>query len=121
MPSIHEVLRWANRTAVAQEVTERGYRVSPETLNRWYRQRSEVPAIVERIVFELFGVGTQQEAAPPEWAERLLAGVMALESKGDVSDAELVAAEARAAIYLAASTRKRPRQGHGGAGSASSA
>jgi hypothetical protein len=62
MTDIHDVLHWANRTAVAQEITRRGYRVSGETLNRWYRQRSEVPAIVERIVFELFG--TQQNAAP---------------------------------------------------------
>lgn len=63
---------------------------------------------------------THEEAAPP-WAERLLAGVMALEMKGDVTDAELVAAEARAAIYLAANTQKQPRQGRGGAGGASNA
>jgi hypothetical protein len=66
MPDIHEVLRWANRTAVAQEITRRGYRVSGETLNRWYRQRSEVPAVVERIVFEMFG---HNETAPAWGAE----------------------------------------------------
>jgi hypothetical protein len=65
---IHDVLHWANRTALAQEITRRGYRVSGETLNRWYRQRSEVPAVVERIVFELFG--TQRNAAP-DYGERL--------------------------------------------------
>ena len=68
---IHDVLKWANRTAVAEEVTRRGYRVSPETLNRWVRQDKEVPAIVERIVFELFGIGAHDER-PPAWAEGLV-------------------------------------------------
>ena len=71
MTRIHDVLRWANRTAVAEEITRRGYRVSGETLNRWVRQDKEVPAIVERIVFELFGIGTQEES-PPAWAEGLV-------------------------------------------------
>lgn len=71
MPGIHDVLHWANRTLIAEEVSRRGYRVSPETMNRWHRERAEVPAIVERIVFELFGIGGHNETAPPEWAERL--------------------------------------------------
>ena len=71
MATIHEVLRWSNRTAVAAEITRRGYRVSGETLNRWYRQRSEVPAVVEHIVFDLFGIGASENAPMPEWARGL--------------------------------------------------
>ncbi len=119
VPNVHEVLFWANRRAVAREITERGYRVSGETLNRWVRDQSEVPAIVERIVFELFGIG-QQETAPP-WAERLEQkidlvvsnqGVVADEAlrklvsvlapPGRVADVESIAAELR---------RKPPRSG----------
>lgn len=55
---------------MAEEVTRRGYRVSGETLNRWVRDDKEFPAIVERIVFDLFTIG-HEEAAPPKWAERL--------------------------------------------------
>lgn len=65
---VHDVLKWANRTAVAEEITRRGYRVSPETLNRWVRQDKEVPAIVEHIVFELFGIGGHAESPQPQWA-----------------------------------------------------
>jgi hypothetical protein len=74
VPHVHEVLLWANRRAVAREITARGYRVSGETLNRWVRDHSEVPAVVERIVFELFGLEATKNA-PPEWAERLEAKV----------------------------------------------
>lgn len=71
MGHIHQVLRWANRREVAREVTRRGYRVSGETLNRWVRDEAEFPAVVERIVFELFGIGAQEES-PPAWAEGLV-------------------------------------------------
>jgi len=70
MGRVHEVLRWANRRAVAEEITRRGYRVSGETLNRWVRDEKEFPAVVERIVFELFGITEHNQTAPP-WAERL--------------------------------------------------
>lgn len=71
MGQIHQVLKWANRREVAREVTRRGYRVSGETLNRWVREEAEFPAMVERIVFELFGIGTHDES-PPAWAEGLV-------------------------------------------------
>lgn len=71
MARVHDVLRWANRRAVAEEVTRRGYRVSGETLNRWVRDEKEFPAIAERIVFDLFTIGAQEES-PPAWAEGLV-------------------------------------------------
>jgi hypothetical protein len=74
VPNVHDLLQWANRSEVAREITRRGYRVSVETLNRWHRDRREVPAVVERIVFELFGLEATKNA-PPEWAERLEAKV----------------------------------------------
>jgi hypothetical protein len=64
MARVHEVLHWANRRAVAEEVTRRGYRLSGETLNRWVRDEKEFPAVVERIVYELFSLDTTKEAAP---------------------------------------------------------
>ena len=70
MSRVHEVLHWANRRAVAEEVTRRGYRVSGETLNRWVREEKEFPAVVERIVFDLFTISGQEEK-PPAWAEGL--------------------------------------------------
>jgi hypothetical protein len=76
VPDIHDVLHWANRTLVAEEVTRRGFRVSKETLNRWVRQRKEVPAAVEHIVFDMFGIETQR-SSPPAWAEGLEARLTA--------------------------------------------
>lgn len=71
MGRIHDVLKWANRSAVAEEITRRGYRVSGETLNRWVRQEKEVPAVVEHIVFDLFGISPDNRKEPPPWAEAL--------------------------------------------------
>ena len=69
VPDIHDVLHWSNRTLVAEEITQRGFRVSKETLNRWVRQRKEVPAAVERIVFDMFGISPDTAKEPPPWAE----------------------------------------------------
>jgi hypothetical protein len=69
VPDIHDVLHWSNRTLVAEEITRRGFRVSKETLNRWVRQRKEVPAVVRDIVFDIFGIGQQE--TPPPWAEAM--------------------------------------------------
>lgn len=99
VPDVHDLLRWANRSEVAREITRRGYRVSVETLNRWHRDRKEVPAVVERIVFELFGVG-QQETPPPKWAEGFEARIdLALWRLGvspEEQEAALMAMRARA-------------------------
>lgn len=94
MARVHEVLHWANRRAVAEEVTRRGYRVSGETLNRWVRDEKEFPAIVERIVFDLFTISGQSENAAPSMTRRLEIGIRALEQKAGVTDEELALAEA---------------------------
>ena len=83
MSRVHDVLRWANRREVAREVTARGYRVSGETLNRWVRDEQEFPAIVERIVFELFTISGHSETAPP-WAERLQQTVDSIHERQDI-------------------------------------
>lgn len=70
MGRVHEVLHWANRSEVAREITRRGYRVSVESLNRWVRDEKEFPAVVERIVFDLFTISGHEES-PPAWAEGL--------------------------------------------------
>lgn len=110
MSRVHDVLRWANRRAVAEEVTRRGYRVSGETLNRWVRDGKEFPAIVERIVFDLFTIGEPQtEAAPPDWAERLEAKVDAIHTRQDtiMSGQRAVASEAVAALTKALTPLER--------------
>lgn len=96
-------------------------RVSRATVADWAKGQSVTPYRLNQLEQLLRPDLQTKEAAPPQWVERLMAGVMALETKADVSDAELVAAEARAAIYLAANTRKRPRLARGGGGSASNA
>jgi DNA-binding XRE family transcriptional regulator len=63
------LLKYANREAVAQALTERGYSVSRATVNRWARGK-EMPDIAARMIAELFQHPTT-ETAPPEWARRL--------------------------------------------------
>ena len=75
MGRVHDVLRWANRRAVAEEVTARGYRLSGETLNRWVRDEREFPAVVERIVFDLFTIGRDEKPPEPQWLEGLADGI----------------------------------------------
>ena len=86
MGRIHEVLRWANRREVAREVTKRGYRVSGETLNRWVRDESEFPAVVERIVFTLFTIGGHEETSAPSWAEATARSSWAAKCRSSVRD-----------------------------------
>jgi hypothetical protein len=96
VPDVHDLPRWANRSEVAREISRRGYRVSVETLNRWHRDRKEVPAVVEHIVFELFGVGQQE--TPPPWAE-----AMEQRLKGELTvNRELIAALANPELLEAA-------------------
>ena len=94
-------MRWANRRDVAREVTKRGYRLSGETLNRWVRDEQEFPAVVERIVFDLFTISGHEETPPPGWAEAVadavverLSGISAQELAGvDEMQPELDAAQ----------------------------
>ena len=93
MSRVHDVLKWANRREVAREVTRRGFRVSGETLNRWVRDEAEFPAIVERIVFDLFTIGGQQETPPP-WAEAMRDEVLAAVTAAGLTAAERAALRA---------------------------
>lgn len=60
-----------------------------------------------------------ETTAPPEWVERLLAGVMALENDAGISDPALAQATAKAAAHLAVAHPGRQGRG-GGAGRAGS-
>ena len=64
-----QLLRYANREAVAQALTVGGYSVSRQTVNRWARG-AEMPEIARRMILALFG-HEQQEAPRPVWAEGL--------------------------------------------------
>jgi hypothetical protein len=82
---MHRLLKWANKREVARELSRRGFDVSGETLNRWVRDEREFPAVVERMVLDMYGIaGTTKEAAPPEWAERLQERVDSIYARQDV-------------------------------------
>lgn len=111
-----DLMRYASQVKVAAALG-----VTKTTTGQWAKGRDVTPYRV-RQVRDLLRPPTAQETAPPGWAERLLVGVMALETKQAVSDAELDRAEALAAAWLAtAEQRGRPRQGGGGAGGVSNA
>ena len=85
--------------------------------NSWDDLSEYAHALGQEIVLRF---GPHKEAAPPDWAERLLAGVFALEAKGGISADELEAAQARVAAYLVVARRARPQQeGDGATGGAS--
>ena len=67
---MHELLRWTKRRELATALRKRGHRVSGETLNRWVRNKEEIPLPVQRDIRDLLGL-EQQKEAPPEWAGRL--------------------------------------------------
>lgn len=101
---VHELLKWASKRQVAREITRRGYKVSGETLNRWVRENEEIPAIVQRLVLELYGLpDTTKEAEPPSWATRLMERVDAIHARQDTIMARQgqVASEATEALTKA--------------------
>ena len=105
-------LRLFDAAALARALREEGHEVSERTAQRW-RAGTSTPkpqdmAAIRRLL------GEEQRPVMPDWAERLMAGVMALEEKGAISDEELVKAEARAAAWAAvAEQRKQQRRGRG--------
>jgi transcriptional regulator with XRE-family HTH domain len=103
-----ELLRYASRAKVATALG-----VSRTTTGQWARGKDVTPYRL-RQVRDLLRP-PEPEPPAPAWVERLLAGLMLLEQRENVSADELAAAEARAAIYLAANTRTRPRPRGGGA------
>lgn len=93
MARVHEVLALARKREVARKITERGYPVSGETLNRWVRDKEDLPERVERIVRELFMLPPNDEEAAPGLPERLEVYLLALVRKRGISDEELLQAE----------------------------
>jgi hypothetical protein len=81
------ILKYANREAVAQALTERGYTVSRATVNRWARGK-EMPEIAGLMIAELFGHPDMTKEAPP-WAEPLVADVPAIRQVVESSAVEL--------------------------------
>lgn len=59
-----ELLRYANREAVAQALTDGGYSVTRQTVNRWARG-DEMPGIAERMILGLFGHDPDAAKEPP--------------------------------------------------------
>jgi hypothetical protein len=95
-----ELLRYANREAVAQALTESGYSVTRQTVNRWARG-DEMPGIARRMILALFGhePDAHREAAP-RWAGRLVANVEAIAQKAGVTDVDRQEAERLAAAEM---------------------
>lgn len=90
---------------------------TPSAVHKWYWGKNVGPDQVRRVE-EL--LGKQKEAARPEWAERLLTGVMALERHHKITDAQIEAARAQAlaAVLDHANTPSKPPQSGGGASGA---
>lgn len=81
---MHRLLRWANKREVARELSRRGFDVSGETLNRWVREEREFPAVVERMVLDMYGIGDIAKEPPePAWLEGLQAKVDAIYARQD--------------------------------------
>ena len=119
-PSMRFDLFSSNRLYDA--LVEAGYPekdLNRRTLRDWVRKDSPPEALRQFAAEHL--MGTAKEPPEPVWVERLLAGVMALESDAEITDAELALAEAKAIAYLTVARQRRPRQGGGGGGGASNA
>lgn len=67
MPDVLRLLTYANRREVARALREKGYKVSGETLNRWVRDRREVPLEVRDAILRLYGLPVIQKEEPPPW------------------------------------------------------
>lgn len=128
--SVAEAIRDARKAAgLTQEKAAalRGHATS--TISRWetgglpqtWEELSHYAFALNQPIVLRFGPGAETEPPEPEWVERLLIGVMALEKRSDISGEELEAAEAEAIAYLAAAQQRRLRRGGGGGGAASNA
>jgi transcriptional regulator with XRE-family HTH domain len=109
-----ELMRYASQAKVAAALG-----VSRQTTGQWARGRDVTPYRL-RQVRDLLRPPAPEPPAPA-WVERVLASLMLREAREGVTAEELAAAEARAAIYLAASTRTRRRRAGGDAGGAAGA
>lgn len=108
---------------MAEELTRAGHSVSERTAQRWKKGETSPKPQDIRAIRELIGATlpeTPKSAAPPYWAERLLAGTMALERKLELSDSELADATALAAAWVAVEEDRRRRGQSSGGGQAGS-
>lgn len=106
---------------LAKALTDAGHSISPRTVDRWKAGESRPSKGHLQAIRELVGTpDTAKEPPDPSWIERLLAGVMALETESEITELALAEAEARAAAYLAVARQRRQRPGAGGGGVGSS-
>jgi hypothetical protein len=95
---VPDVIRLFEGKALAAALRDSGWDVSTRTVQRWtsgeIKPRPQDLAAVRRLV--VGELGETKEAAPPEWARRLMVGTLALERKQGVTNVELAAAEAEA-------------------------
>ena len=115
---LDQILKYVKRREVARELEKRGIgKASGESLNRWVRDGKELRPEVERELRKLFGLETDEPAAP-DVPERLEAYLLALSRKANVSEDELARAEAEvAAVRALSGPGTRPRLGSGGGAS----
>ena len=109
-----ELLAYASYAKVAKAL-----RVSRNAVTRWAHGEDVTPYRVNQVRDLLRPPAADPPA--PAWVGRVLASLMLREAREGSTAEELDAAEARAAIYLAANTRKPRRRGDGGAGGAATA
>lgn len=95
-----DLMRYASQAKVAVALG-----VSKTTTGDWAKGRGVTPFRL-RQVRDLLRPETVD--APPMWVERLLAGMMMLEDRADVSDVELARTQAKVAAYLTATARRQP-------------
>lgn len=101
-----ELLKHANYQSVADAVG-----VTRTEVWRWAHGKHVHPAAVARVKAALRpDLPNAKEPPHPAWVERLLGGLIALESRAGVTDKELARAEAQAAVYLASLAQTPPRR-----------
>jgi hypothetical protein len=111
---VYDLLELANKTEVARRLKRKGYELDERTFLRWVAERRQMEPRMARDIEAMFAEAGREETAPPEWAERLLVGIVALERKGQITADELARARAEVLVYLAAGNQKLPRRGGGG-------
>lgn len=99
------LLAYANYAKVGRALD-----VTKATVSKWAKGEGVNPRRLEQVR----NLIRPLEPEPvPQWVERVLAGLMAVEGRQHVTDAELAETTARAAAYLAA-PRRTPRVPTGG-------
>lgn len=82
-----------------EALNEAGYRVGKRTINRWKKEGSATAEDIRAIQQILFP--NMEKEAAPSVTRRLLTGIIALEQRAHISDAELAAAAKKAEVLEA--------------------